>query len=405
MEQEFDSDKKQDELTWLENLQRNSWEPEVIISGITLAFLFVFPTKIYEFCAYLNQDAGVGYLFSLLLVFYLTAIVSVFKIFFVVHICLRFIWTGLLGLSYAFPKGVINSNLFKVSQNYNYQEPSKMVLRLEKICSMTFAYPISLVITFLFITVYLGILIGVYVWLDLNFFVIYLVFMASLLILAGFMLSQSKSRFKKWYSESLVNSISAIYQSNLGKWFSIGYSFFIILLAFPVIMSDVKDFSLFGNERGLNDFEIEWPAKNHHYENHHDPEKRFPRAFIPTEEIEGDFLRIGIARYVDDHKVILDLNEKFQTSLDSLNWKSLENSADLHRVYIDDSLVHVDQWAKNRLAINGQKAYQAEIDISQLNKGLHEIRVEKLLHLYGFLDEKPELRLRKNWSKFSFIKK
>lgn len=405
MENGSDTERKQEELTWLENLQRNSWEPEVIISGITLAFLFAFPTKIYEFCAYLNQDAGIGYLFSILLVFYLTAIVSVFKIFFVVHICLRFIWTGLLGLSYAFPKGVINKNLFKASQDFNYQTPSAMVLRLEKICSMTFAYPISLVITFLIITIYLGILIGIYVWLDLNFFIIYLVFMASMLILAGFMISKSESKFKKWYSESLVSSISAIYQSNLGKWFSIGYSIFIIVLAFPVIMSDVKDFSLFANERGLNDFEKEWPAKNHHYENHHDPEKRFPRAFIPKEEIEGDFLRIGIARYVDDHQVILDLEEKFQNTMDSLNWKSLENSADLHRVYIDDSLVQVNKWAKNRLAVSGQKAYQAEIDISQLSKGLHEIRIEKLLLVYGFLDEKPEIKLRENWSKFSFIKK
>ncbi len=62
MENEIDLNKKQDDLTWLENLQRNSWEPEVIISGITLAFLFIFPSKVYEFAAYLFQDLGVGYL-------------------------------------------------------------------------------------------------------------------------------------------------------------------------------------------------------------------------------------------------------------------------------------------------------------------------------------------------------
>jgi hypothetical protein len=244
-EKNLDSERKPEELTWLENLQRNSWDPEVIISGITLAFLFIFPSKIYEFCVYLNQEAGIGYLFSSFLVFYLTGIISVFKIFFVLHLCLRFIWAGLLGLSYAFPQGVINEKLFKVGQTYNYQKPSEMVLQLEKICSMTFGYPISIVIIFLVITFYLAILIGIYVWLDLSFFVIYIIFIGSLLILAGLMLTKSKSKFKTWYAQSIVSSISAIYQSNLGKWFSIGYSIVIMILAAPVMISDIEDFSLF----------------------------------------------------------------------------------------------------------------------------------------------------------------
>ncbi len=404
-ENKIDTDRKQEQLTWLENLQRNSWEPEVIISGITLAFLFIFPSKIYEFCAYLNQDVGVGSTFSSLLVFYLTGIVSVFKIFFVVHLCLRFIWTGLLGLSYAFPAGAINDKLFKVARTYNYQKPSHMVLRMEKICSMTFAFPISIVITFLFITIYLGLLISIYVWLDLNFFVVYLIFMGSMMLFAGSMLITAKSKFKLWYAQSMVSSINAIYQSNLGKWFTIGYSFFILVLATPVVFSDIKDFSLFINERKLTDFEMEWPAKNHHYEDQHDPSKRFPRGFISTEEISDNFLRLGIGRYEDDHKVIQDLNSQFKNSLDSLSWGKIENSGDLHRIYLDDTLIAVDQWAKNRLAVSGQKVYQAGIEISHLENGIHEIRVEKLLLVYGFIDSKPEIRLREEWSVFSFVKK
>jgi hypothetical protein len=347
----------------------------------------------------------VGILFSGLLIFYLTGIISVFKIFFVVHLCLRFIWTGLFGLSYAFPQGVINERLFKIAQTYNYQKPADMVLRLEKICSMTFAYPISLVITFLILTIYLALLIGVYVWLDLTLFVIYLVLMGSLLVFVGLVFAKSKSKFKTWYVQSMVSSINAIYQSNLGKWFSIGYSILIMALAAPVIISDITDFSLFANERGLNDFEQEWPAKNHHYMDQHDPAKRFPRGFIPKEEISDNFLRVGIARYVDDHQVIEDLNRNFKVTLDSLGWEKIEISADLHRVYINDSLIQIDKWAKNRLAISGQKAYQAGIDISNLKNGIHEIRIEKLLLVYGFLYNEPEIRLRKDWSVFTFVKK
>jgi hypothetical protein len=31
---------------WLDDLQKNSWEPEVIISGIALAFIFAFPAQL-----------------------------------------------------------------------------------------------------------------------------------------------------------------------------------------------------------------------------------------------------------------------------------------------------------------------------------------------------------------------
>jgi len=229
--------------------------------------------------------------------------------------------------------------------------------------------------------------------------------MGSMMLFAGSMLITAKSKFKLWYAQSMVSSINAIYQSNLGKWFTIGYSFFISVLATPVVFSDIKDFSLFINERKLTDFEMEWPAKNHHYEDQHDPSKRFPRGFISTEEISDNFLRLGIARYEDDHKVIQDLNSQFKNSLDSLSWGKIENSGDLHRIYLDNTLIAVDQWAKNRLAISGQKVYQAGMDISHLENGIHEIRVEKLLLVYGFIDSKPEIRLREDWSVFSFVKK
>lgn len=404
-ENKIDSHRTQDQLTWLENLQRNSWEPEVIISGITLAFLFAFPSKIYEFCAYLNQEVGVGFIFSLLLIYYITAIISVFKIFFVVHLALRFIWAGLLGLSYAFPGGVINEKLFKIAQTYDYQKPSEMVLRLEKICSMTFAYPISLVIIFMIFTIYLGFLIGLYVWFDLNFLVIYLIFVGSALLISVMMLVNTKSKFKTWYAQSIISSIAAIYQSNLGKWFVLFYGAGIFVLATPIIISDVRDFSLFANERGLNDFEKEWPAKNHHYEDQHDPEKRFPRAFISKEEISDNFLRIGIANYEDDRKVVKDLNSLFKVTLDTLGYEKVNNPADLHRIYLDDSLLKVDAWTKNRLAISGQKVYQSGMDISHLAIGIHEIRIEKLLLVYDFFNNEPKIRLRKDWSVFTFVKK
>jgi hypothetical protein len=57
------------------------------------------------------------------------------------------------------------------------------------------------------------------------------------------------------------------------------------------------------------------------------------------------------------------------------------------------------------MAISGQKVYQAGFNISHLEEGIHEIRVEKLLLVYGIIDNKPEIRRREDWSVFSFVKK
>ncbi|MFT4860137.1 MAG: hypothetical protein ACI9O5_001101, partial [Algoriphagus sp.] len=222
-----DTDRKQEQLTWLENLQRNSWEPEVIISGITLAFLFAFPSKIYTFSAMLVQELGLHFLGAMLVLLYLSAVISVFKIFFVVHLVLRFIWAGLLGLSYAFPEGVIKENLFKISRDYEYQKPREMVLAMERICSMTFAYPISLVFIMLIFTSYLGFLLIIYVSLDISFIIISVI---------GFMLLMvfnKKSNLNKKYANSILSSVGAIYKSNLGKWFSIFYGLGIFLFSTP----------------------------------------------------------------------------------------------------------------------------------------------------------------------------
>lgn len=395
---------KQKDLTWLEHLQRNSWEPEVIISGIILAFLFVFPTKIYELSAMLVQDIGVGYIPSSLVLIYLSAIIGVFKIFFVVHLSLRFLWAGLLGLSYAFPEGVIQEKLFKSGRGLDYQKPERMVLRMEKICSMAFAYPLSLVIVFLGITVLLGLLVCIYVWFEMSFFYMYVLLMISVLGVALMFLVGKKNRLKEWYSKTIVSSVSAIYQSNLGKWFSIAYGILIFGLASPIIYADTKDFSLFFNETNLNDRELEWPAKNLYYESHHDPQKRYGRVFLPSEEMDSELLRLGLARYVEDEKILKRIKEEFGQTLESLNWQALDEPADLHRIYIDDQLVSVEFWRKQRLEVSGQKVYQTLIPIESLSSGVHRLRVEKLTLHFDLMSNTPEIKQLENWAVVDFIK-
>jgi len=405
MEKQSDIDKTSEELTWLENLQRNSWEPEVIISGIILAFLFAFPSKIYTFSAMLVQELGVAFLLSMLVLLYLSAVISVFKIFFVVHLVLRFVWAGLLGLSYAFPEGVIKENLFKILQNYTYRTPAQMVLKMERICSMTFAYPISFVFIILVFTSYLGILVFIYVLLDISFFIIYLLFLLSLIGFGLLMLLGKKSKLKEKYEGSIMASVSAIYQSNLGKWFSILYGFAILILSTPLIYNDVRDFSLFFNEANLLKNELKWPSKELSYIEYHDESQRFPRVFLANEFVAGDLLRLSIARYEGDEKFVEDLKNNFQVELDSLGWHQLQDTPDIYRFSINGKILEAGPWRRNRLMVTNQKVFETAIPIGHLPTGTYTLKVEKVLVNYNLLSNVPEeVRLREEWDEIDFIK-
>lgn len=395
-----------EELAWIKNLQRNSWEPEVIISGISLAFIFAFPAQVFEFGVKLTQDFGLEFTGAFLVLVYLSMILSVFKIFFSIHLLLRFVWAGLLGLSYAFPKGVINDNLFKSSRGYNYKKPTEWVLILEKTCSMAFGFPIMTGMIFLIFTLYLSFLLFLYWFFDLNFFLIYLIFLLTLMIFGLISALTKKNKLKNVFTTSLFSTIQAIYQSNLGKWRINIYLILIMLLTAPLIISDLKGFFNFANSANLNQDQLDWPDESMYFEDKKDPEKRFSRALMPSHEITGETTNILFAHYEEDFKNFDKIVKAQNTLPDSLGWPSLEKTQDLYRIYLNDSLITSKNstWRKISHGSSNQRAFQFVFDIKNLNPGVHEIRIEKLIFLYPFGFSEPEIKHRKNWAKFSFIK-
>jgi len=45
----------------------------------------------------------------------------------------------------------------------------------------------------------------------------------------------------------------------------------------------------------------------------------------------------------------------FKVSLDTLAWHELNEITNLHRIYLDDSLIIIEDWSKVRLAATAQK--------------------------------------------------
>ena len=394
--------KKQQDLTWLENLQKNSWEPEVIISGISLAVLFIIPSRLFDISVILIQDYGLEQIPAQLILVYFSVITSVFKIFLVTHLVMRFIWAGMLGITYAFPDGIVKERLFKYSQSVDYRPPQYYLLKLERWCSMLYGAPISVAIPIFSITVFLLGLIGIYLVFNLDFQVVYIIFMISMVGFAIVPLLKKNSGIKDLVGKSMSGTIGAIYQSNLGKWFFVSFSVSLVILAMPFIVQDSKGFSAYHAGVNAEDSDYEWPDDRGYFEEYNSEKRRFARMWTPTKKVNGEALNLYLARYEREESSIQKMNGLLST--DTIRWKKVESLVDQYRIYLNDSLVDAERWVQVKAGHTAQMALFGQISIAHLPTGIHELRLEKLTYLPPFLGTGNELRHRKKWARFEFIK-
>jgi hypothetical protein len=131
---------------WLQRVQEQSWEPEILISGIVLFSLFQIPPLIEEANAFLNVNSITLFsngnvdetLAAVLLAANYWLILG-----FSTHLIGRSIWAAFVGLSYVYLDGVKVEKLnypdnFKkvIGRTGDYKS---LIVKLEKFCSATFA--------------------------------------------------------------------------------------------------------------------------------------------------------------------------------------------------------------------------------------------------------------------------
>lgn len=141
---------------WLEKLQQESWQLELIISGFVLYGIYSSKGLIHQIVFY-NNDHAVGPLPNLF-----EAIISVgWLIFFInllIHVILRSLWIGAIGLRYV--SGEINydelnySSVFTQYLRRKVGDYDDFISKLEKICSVLFSYTFLLFLFFVSIIVF-----------------------------------------------------------------------------------------------------------------------------------------------------------------------------------------------------------------------------------------------------------
>ena len=149
-------EKKQHISEWLENLQRESWNLELLVSGFSI-FLLVQTYGLFENAIqYINLHVDInqnleGPLRSLLLIFLLVSTVLTFNL--IIHVIVRGFWIGAIGLR-SVQRNIEFENLgysdfFTEKLKAKVPSLDKMLERLDTLASVIFSFTFLIVFMFL----------------------------------------------------------------------------------------------------------------------------------------------------------------------------------------------------------------------------------------------------------------
>ena len=383
---------------WLKDIQNRSWEPEILISGMTITSIFLLGPYIFNFHAALIQDFGVKEFYVRCSFNLIALAITALKISIICHLILRGIWTALIGLSYVFPKGVVKEELGKKQQKLTFYSPVELVIRLEKYCSLLFSYIFTIIYflllssicyfpIILFYLFKLDDILHLHSWMVVGFFVCLFVVVGTLF---------EKLNAKKGNNASLRTHVNAILKTNKAKVVPMATSLIILSLLFslPAIMA-------FRFENGdsvkvragkLTEFENEFYTQQRN--NNH----RLAKACLDRLFQDDSSVSLFIS-YYDEDKRLFKNKKNFFAANPQLN--EVSSTMDLFTLFLDEEPITQENWMLGPHEKTGQKGYLASIPITSLPPGIHNIRIAKFVFQPG----KDAYKLVDNWCVIPFWKR
>lgn len=138
---------------WLRALEAQSWQAELLISGIVIAGLIQVPDLFIHWAeGYLLASTGLGHTFINMASMFVLGAVNALIVFFGIHFIFRSIWIALLGLNSVYPEGINIHSTKGAGEKYwkkmkkKYPDLSLYNQDLDRQCSLIFSYATALAI-------------------------------------------------------------------------------------------------------------------------------------------------------------------------------------------------------------------------------------------------------------------
>jgi len=386
---------------WLHFVESQSWQAELIASGLAIYGSLALGPIIKDGLQILALHVPYDYL-SLVsfLSLYIIMAHSVLVFSFISHLVLRIVWAGFVGLSSVYPEGISTdkksgySKLFLDRLKQNYPKLSDYCLKLDNQCSVIF----SLLCTTLFI------LFASMIWISLfsilNYLLVdyipdsamnVLIFLFYGFVLFAMFLAVGPYKHKSFASRItyLVNVKSSNFLLlGFGNMFnylfwtlrtnvSFGGSMvkiftFTVLISFYSIFAFNDIISIFDDPENLEYGIVQ--TSNRYLDSH-------KNTVILNPVIQSSSITDAIVLFVPqrsrDHHY---LNESYEAltgfSYEQLSVNKKMDALDSYfNITIDDKDYN-SEWLSIRHSHNNEKGYQMFLDVKDLDNGFHEISIE-----------------------------
>ncbi len=210
------SEKRQKTKKWLRKLQRESWQAELLVSGIAIFGALQLPGLVTDFLDWALLHLSDKFVFFVMLIYiYLKISAFILIVTFILHFSLRALWVGLVGVNSVFPDGInleskIQSKDFLLKAKEEFPEQISLIVKLDRLCSVLFGFAGQLSMLFLAINIDIVIVSIIYWLIDkffgataASFFGKFLVVAATVFSIAHFVLSSKFLRkyafVKRWH--------------------------------------------------------------------------------------------------------------------------------------------------------------------------------------------------------------
>lgn len=408
-----------DKPGWLRKLEEESWQAELIISGLAIYSSLQLPGLVEWAMEWSLANVSLQFMPFLYLFFTYFGMGSYILIFvFIGHFVLRAFWIGLVGLNSVFPRSInmassYYSKHFLEKFEADSPDPNERIHQLDKLCSVLFAGGAQILMIFLAINIDILIIAGLRYLLGQFMedrtadIIMYTVIAVSVVPLFLVMLTNIKSLrdrawVKRWqYPIYKISSfitmhifarpasqLAMTFQTNLSIKRYTGYVFgfmilvgvaFIIryggrtLIAFtrPEILYETYDRS----DRLV-------PA---HYATLRDPDQRLFSLELESDRITDDFLRVFVPVLEWESEARDSLCGVFTPSDDlsrqerraAIRSFSTDCYQRRHSFYVNDSLYHSPDLVKYEHPNQGEDGILVYLPTAGFQVGKNVLRVEK----------------------------
>lgn len=411
---------------WLENLQRESWNLELIISGFSIFLLFQANESLQDLIGHIQLHFDLGNVGSALAVSVIGTLIigtGALILNLIIHITLRGIWIGTIGLRSVQQKidyqRLNYSDFFTKKLQQRLTNLDTLITRLDTLCSVIFAFTFLVFFMFFSFAIFFAWSVSfqqIGMWLGLaeGSTKIVLIILVVLFNLAGilYFIDTFTAGFLKkfhWTSKlyfpiyqvftliTLSFIYRTIYYTFLSRYHKSHFGLFLFLYIF--IIFNIPFFRFNQNIFFPDNTDTEVYYYRNHYDNLRKADEPILWASIPTDRVQQQYVSLFINYQVSNNDAIRRLCIDYEPSkkkslisgirfengiqisepkVDEANPVALLNClSQTYQIYLNDSLLIQPQFFYFRHPNQDEHGIRTMIDTKDLSAGQHQIIIKQ----------------------------